>query len=179
VRDFDTAKYVSDMVGAATVAYDDPFIQEQHKMQGMSILMQGAIDPAAMIQAAGHLKMAKEKSVTGLDLIAPDEVLGLAPDEQVAFVGDRSLRPLRAKKRHYYDREDFAGRYLPNPYHPPYDKIDVQHQGRKISCPVVSKPVPHDLAKLPQYQAGQMSFVDLSFDSGSSQLPWWKRLLNL
>jgi len=86
------------------------------------------------------------------------------------------LKPLRAKKRHYYDREDFAGRFLPNPYHPPSDKIDVRHNGRKISCPVVSKPVSPELAHLPQYQAGQMSVVELPFDSGGARLPWWKRI---
>jgi len=176
VRDLDTAKYVSEMCGTATVSYDDPFSQEQHAAQGTSILMQGVIEPAEMLQAMHHLKMAKEKSVAGLDLIAPDEVLGLAPDEQVAFVGDRSLKPLRAKKRHYYDREDFAGRFLPNPYHPPSDKIDVRHKGKVVSCPVVSKPVPFELAHLPQYQQGQMSVVELPFGSGETRRPLWKRI---
>ncbi|MFA6016282.1 MAG: type IV secretory system conjugative DNA transfer family protein [Gallionellaceae bacterium] len=176
VRDLDTAKYVSEMCGAATVFYDDPFVQEQHNTQGMGILLQGAHDPAAMLQATYHFQMAEEKSIARRDLITPDEVLGLPPDEQVAFVGDRSLRPLRAKKRHYYDREDFAGRFLPNPYHKPYDKIDVRHKGKVVSCPVVSKPVPHDLAHLPQYQQGQMSVVELPSGSGETRRPWWKRI---
>lgn len=179
VRDFETARMVSDMVGQATVFYDDPERQEQHKMQAATILTQTIPnhDLGALTQAAHNIKMSKEKSIARRDLITPDEVLGLSPDEQIAFVGDRSLDPIRAKRRHYYERVDLAGRYLPNPLHSPYDRLFVTHGRGSGLFPVVSAAVSDDLAALPQYQQGKTSSVKLPFSLPSPSRPLWKRIL--
>jgi type IV secretion system protein VirD4 len=177
VRDFETARMVSDMVGQATVFYDDPIQQENYKMQGLGAVLRGATDPVDLIHAAHNIKMSQEKSIARRDLIAPDEVLGLPPNEQIAFIGDLSLATVRAKRRHYYERADLAGRYLPNPFHPPYDQVAVKRKERVISAPVVSSAVSNDLAGLPQYQAGQMSFVDLPLALGRPRLSFLKRLI--
>jgi type IV secretion system protein VirD4 len=177
VRDLETAQVLSSMCGQTTVFYDDPFVQNQYKAQAMSALAQSVFNPMAAVQAAQSMDMAKEKSVAGQYLIAPDQVLGLPPDEQIAFVGDQALPPIRAKRRYYYERADLAGQYLPNPFHPPYDQIRVQHKRGSGVFPVVSSSVPDNLAALPQYQQGKTSRVALPFYLPSSPRPLWRRLL--
>lgn len=177
IRDIETARIVSEMVGQTTVFYDDPIQQENYKMQGLGAVMRGATDPVDLIHAAHNIKMSQEKSIARRDLIAPDEVLGLPPNEQIAFIGDISLAPVRAKRRHYYERADLAGRYLPNPFHSPYDKTLVTHKGGSGVFPVLSSSVSDDLAALPQYQLGKTSRIALPFYLPSSPRPLWRRLL--
>lgn len=178
VRDPETMQVISLMCGQKTVFYDDPRQQLQNQIQAMSALSGDRPDIAQWMQAMGQIELGKTQSIAGRALIMPDEVLGLPPDEQIAFVGDRALSPIRARRRHYYERADFAGRYLPNPLHPPYDQIFVTHKGGSGLFPVVSSSVPDDLAALPQYQQGKMSRVKLPFSlPSSSPRPLWRRLL--
>jgi type IV secretion system protein VirD4 len=178
VRDLETARVLSEMVGQATIFYDDPERQEQHKMQAATILTQTIPnhDLGAITQAAIHVKMAKQPSIAGRALITADEVLKLPPNEQIAFIGDQALSPIRAKRRHYYERADLAGRYLPNPFHPPYDQTFVTHGRGSDLFPVVSAAVSDDLAALPQYQQGKMSSIKLPFSLPAPSRPFWKRL---
>jgi len=177
VRDLETAQVLSSMCGQTTVFYDDPRQQKQTRAQAVSALSGDRPDIGQWMQAKLYIELSNEQSIGGRALITPDEILGLPPDEQIAFIGDQALSPIRAKRRHYYERADLAGRYLPNPLHPPYDQIFVTHKGGSGVFPVVSSSVPDDLAALPQYQQGKMSRVKLPFSLPSSPRPLWRRLL--
>lgn len=177
VQDYDTARIVSEMCGQTTVFYDDPFVQLQHKAQGLAGLLNPQPSPALVLQAAQHLKMAQEQSIARRELIMPDEILRLPGDHQIAFIGDHALPPLNARKRPYFLREALAGLFLPNPFHGPYDRVSVLYRGKAVSCPVRTSPAPDHLAALPQYQAGHVSTIDLPMGSDPVRLPFWKRLL--
>ena len=87
VNDPDTARYVSDMCGTATVE------TETRTSQG-ELLNRGQ---------------------TARPLITPDEVLSLPSDQQICFIAGE--RPLLARKRPYWKRPELRGRYQRNPYH--------------------------------------------------------------
>ena len=161
VRDIDTARVVSEMVGESTVFYDDPVQKDHHRTQGTAHLLQGAGDAAAVMQAMHHFRAASEKSIAGRDLINTAEVLQMEETDQIAFVGGVGCPPILAKKRPYFSRTDLAGRFLPNPHHSPTDKVKVATRWREAEKRVVSSPVPKNLESFPQYKRGFYSRIDL------------------
>jgi type IV secretion system protein VirD4 len=58
-------------------------------------------------------------------LMTPEEILSLPEDRQILFISGLNLRPLLAEKYPYFTRPEMAGKYLPNPYHPPLDSVSV------------------------------------------------------
>jgi type IV secretion system protein VirD4 len=162
VGHYDTARLVSDMLGVETAFYDDPLYQTPHQHQAMNALLYGGMTTQALLTAAGHIALSGMKSTTQRPLMHPDEVLRLGPDQQVCFVSGKtpSLKPVLAGRRPYYTRPDFAGAYLPNPNHPPFDRVKVASRfGWSWTWKVWSHEVLPHLAGLPQYQQGMMSYA--------------------
>ena len=48
---------------------------------------------------------------------------------------------------------------MPNPQHPPMDRVRVQGRFGSKWLPVITERVPERFAHLPQYRSGQWSFV--------------------
>lgn len=162
VGHYDTARLVSNMLGVQTVFYDDPLYQTPHQHQAMNALLHGGMTTQAILTAAGHIAQSGMKSTTQRPLMHPDEVLRLGPNQQVCFVSGKtpSLNPVLAGRRPYYARPEFAGAYLPNPNHPPFDRVKVASRfGWSWTWKVWSHEVPAHWAGLPQYQQGMMSYA--------------------
>lgn len=109
---------------------------------------------AAAREFAHASRGANRKRHVRRPLITPSEVLGLPEDEQIAFVSGRNLPPIRAKKYPYYSRRELAGRYLPNPYHPPLDRISVPGRFGSKTLRVYERAVPEKYRHFPQYASG-------------------------
>lgn len=157
VRDYETARLISEMIGEATFAYDDAEAQararEVRQAQAQSVLF-GA-DPMDVAREFGHAsRAAKRPSHVRRPLITPSEVLALSEDEQIVFISGRNLPPVKAKKYPYYTRRELAGRYLPNPYHPPLDRVRIQGRLRAKELRVYQRDVPHKYRDFPQYASG-------------------------
>lgn len=157
VRDYETARLISNMIGEATFAYDDEEAQanarKARQAQAQSVLF-GADPMAAAREFAHASRGANRKRHVRRPLITPSEVLGLPEDEQIAFVSGRNLPPIRAKKYPYYSRRELAGRYLPNPYHPPLDRISVPGRFGSKTLRVYERAVPEKYRHFPQYASG-------------------------
>lgn len=162
VRDYQTAKLVSDMLGHETLHYDDVLHQamaQQRKMHAIRALMSGG-DPFFAGFDAGHFAQAAEhRTQMPRALLTPDEILRLPEDRQVLFISGIDCPPLLARKLPYYARPKLTGAYLPNPYHPPYDRVAVAGGFRGRTLKVISEKVPARLSHWPQYQRGWRSFV--------------------
>ena len=87
VNDPDTAKYVSDMCGTATVE------TETRTSNGQLV----------------------NRGQTARPLATPDEVLAMRDDHQIGFIAGE--RPILARKRPYWKRPELRGLYTRNPYH--------------------------------------------------------------
>lgn len=93
-------------------------------------------------------------------LMMPEEVLALPEDRQILFISGKNLKPVFAEKHPYYTRSDFAGRFLPNPFHPPHDSVAVPSRWGQRRARVITEKVPQQFADYPQYASGTWSYVE-------------------
>ncbi len=164
VRDFETAELISKMLGMETLEYVDPLQRERAKhgkWQALTSFLMGS-DP---LQAARELKRYQNESEHRAKqtrrLMTPDEILAMPENRQIIFISGLNLRPIYAEKYPYFDRVEMAGRYLPNPYHPPVDRVRVVTADGPNIRRIIIEPVPPEAAsQFPQYREGHWSFVD-------------------
>lgn len=96
--------------------------------------------------------------IKGRPLRTPDELLGMPHDRQVIYT-DGLSHPLWAERHAYYDQPSMAGRYHPNPHHPPLDRVRVRTPHGTAWRPVIVEPVPRRFAHFPQYAGGLWSRI--------------------
>ncbi|CDO60035.1 Uncharacterized protein BN1012_Phect1821 [Candidatus Phaeomarinobacter ectocarpi] len=163
VRDYETAKLVSDMLGSETLSYDGFEYQQAAKREKWQAAKQALFgdDPLAQGYDLGHYaKNAEHQTKQARQLQMPDEILRLPEDQQILFISGLNLNPILGNKFPYYSRRENAGRYLPNPYHPPRDRMQVVTRfGRKWAA-VLDQPVPAKWRAFPQYQSGRALSVE-------------------
>lgn len=162
VRDYQTAQLVSSMLGQETLEYDDTLRQSQarqaKRQAAVSIL--GGSDPFAAAQNFRHHAFEEtHRTKQARALMTPDEILAMPEDRQICFVAGKSLGPILGHKYPYYARPEFAGRFLPNPFHPPLDRVSIPRKWGRGTAKVITEAVPHKFAHLPQYDAGSWSYV--------------------
>lgn len=163
VRDYETAELISKMLGVETLEYVDPLQRERAKHGKFQALL-GTLMGNDPFQSARDYKRFKTESEHRAKqtrrLMTPDEILAMPENRQIIFISGLNLRPIYAEKHAYYDRVDMAGKYLPNPYHPPVEYVRVMTaEGERLRC-IVDEPVPTAIAHYPQYKSGRWSFVD-------------------
>ena len=164
VRDYETAQLVSNMLGSETLYYDDVLRQEDVMRRKESIVrdvLLGNVDPIdAARDYKHHKRQAGYRAVQQRLLMTPDEVLSMPENRQVLFISGKDLKPVYAAKYPYFSRPEMAGYYLPNPYHPPVDRVAVATSRGTEWRRVISESVPDKLAGFPQYQSGTWSYVE-------------------
>ena len=161
LREIDSAKALSDMLGAQTLEYDETIKQRRAhlaRQQLFQSVLEGA-DPfmtglAMRQQAFEHSHRTKQRRL----LQTPDEVMNAKPGTQFIFADDIG-KPILASRAPYYDQRFMAGHYHPNPYHPPADKVRVKTSLSHAWRRVVIKDVPTRYADYPQYAHGKWSYI--------------------
>ena len=161
VRDLQTAQTVSKMLGDQTLEFDEEFKQSESRFarqKAVHALMNGADPQQVGMEIAHHTYQVNQKSKKQRQLMTPDEILNMPNNKQLIFV-DGVEHPIYADRRAYFEQRFMAGRYHPNPHHPPLDRVRVKtllgHAWRKVEC----KPVPSKFADYPQYRDGYWSTV--------------------
>lgn len=163
VRDFDTARLVSQMLGQQTFDYDDKLQQHAARTETARILhglMAGGDPLTAGIGLAHSTYAARYRSQQPRALMMPEELLGMPEDEQVVFISGLGLAPIRPSKRPYFTRPEMAGGYLPNPFHPPGDRVAVTDRRGQRWVRVIREEVPARHAHWPQYQSGEWAYPE-------------------
>lgn len=162
VRDIETAKRLSAMLGQQTLAYDESLLQNRAKHareQAVQALLNGD-DPVQTGLTLAHQSKASElRSKQQRFLRTPDEILNMSDKEQIIFA-DGLSSPILAQRRPYYEQRFMAGRFHPNPYHPPIDKVRVKALIGHCWCNVITAPVPAPYKSFPQYADGRWSYVE-------------------
>lgn len=161
VRDYPTAKTLSEMIGQETLHYEDGVrsARAAHaKRQAMVSIMEGG----DMLKAAAQIRNAETelslRSTQRRALRTPDEILRMDASKQFIFT-DAVANPIYADRRPYYEQRFMAGLYHPNPYYPPNDSVMVKSMWGKKRWRVVEEPVPEEFAHYPQYEGGTWSKV--------------------
>jgi type IV secretion system protein VirD4 len=161
VRDLETATTLSKMLGAQTLRYEDEMRSEQARHAREQAFRQ-LVDGGDPLDAHARLIHAERQEGTpalrARALMTSDEILNMPGGEQLLFV-DGVSAPIHAGRKPYFERRFMAGRYHPNPFHPPVDKVRVKtlfgHGWKKV----VREPVPGEFAHYPQYRDGVWSKV--------------------
>ncbi|WP_282077150.1 type IV secretory system conjugative DNA transfer family protein [Epibacterium ulvae] len=160
-RDIDEATRTSKMLGVQTLSYDNTLHQSEAKAQRSELvhgIMKGG-DPFELNARLSHLSGARiHQSKERRPLRTADEVLN-APDGDAFLFVDGLRYPAIIERRNYWQQRKWAGRYHPNPYHPPSDKVQVQTLFGARWRRVVRAPVPEKYAHLPQYRDGLWSYI--------------------
>ena len=161
MRDYETAKLVSNMLGQQTLEYDALLEQDaarRHRARVIAELMAGDNPVEAGMNYAQYDRAAKHKTKQARALMTPDELMTMPENQQVLFISGLGLKPILANKYPYYTRPEMAGAYLPNPYHGPQDRVPIAGQSQPAR--VIRERVPTKLAHWPQYQSGEWSYVE-------------------
>ncbi|MEP0961862.1 MAG: type IV secretory system conjugative DNA transfer family protein [Roseobacter sp.] len=160
-RDIDEATRLSKMLGVQTLSYDNHLHQSEATARRRELVhgMMNGNDPFELNARLGHLSGARvHQSKERRPLYTPDEVLNAPAGEAFMFV-DGVQYPIKVERRNYWQQRRWAGRYHPNPYHPPTDKVQVQTLLGKRWRQVVREAVPEKYAHLPQYRDGFWSYI--------------------
>lgn len=161
IRDIGSASALSRMMGVQTLEFDDEQSQAQARLakrQALQTLLNGG-DPLSAGFAYNHHREAEQRRTKQHRLLrTPDEVLNTPPDKAYVFV-DGLAHPVFADRKPYYDQRWMAGRFHPNPYHPPLDRVRVKLRFGQAMLPVVRERVPARFAHFPQYRDGYWSHV--------------------
>ena len=162
VRDYETARLVSDMLGGQTLEYDDTLQQEgarRRKWETIGRVMNGDDPFVAAYDYAHYRRSAGHRAKQARKLMTPEEILALPEDKAIHFIAGKSLKPVLAHKYPYFSRREMAGLYLPNPHHPPLDSVRIATRFGTRRAAVVTEPVPPELAGFPQHRDGTWSYV--------------------
>ncbi|MEJ8561566.1 type IV secretory system conjugative DNA transfer family protein [Yoonia sp. GPGPB17] len=162
VRDDVTAKMVSNLLGYQTLRYDDPLVQhraEREVLESVRSIFSGA-DP---FEAAGRMAQASYESthqhLVRRPIRTPDEVR-YGPENELFLFADGLSGGVIGTRTPYWEQRFMAGRFHPNPYHKPYDKVRVQTRWGQRWRKVITEPVPEVFAHYPQYASGQWSYIE-------------------
>ena len=161
-RDIEEARRISDMLGVQTLEFDHGLKQgeaQARKRDLMHGLMDGH-DPFALNAKLNQLQRAESfKSKERRALRTADEILA-SPEGQAILFADGVRYPILAQRKRYFETRMFAGRYHPNPFYPPSDKVQVMNWLGPRWRRVVREPVPKRFAHYPQYSDGFWSRIE-------------------
>ncbi|MEP4987399.1 MAG: type IV secretory system conjugative DNA transfer family protein [Paracoccaceae bacterium] len=162
-RDLPSATQLSRMLGVQTLEYDDPRQQAaaQHaKSQAAQAILSGNDPLRSALEYRHQNEAASRKTKQNRLLRTPDEIIMTPPDKGYAFV-DGLAHPVFFDRRPYYEKKWMNGRWFPNPYHPPVDRVRVKTFWGYRTHMVRDVPAPANLAHYPQYACGRMRKIDL------------------
>lgn len=162
VRDYETARLVSSMLGNETLEYDDTLQQEaarRKKRDALHQVMRGADPFEAGRDYAHFARNAENRTKQARSLMTPEEILDMPENRQILFISGKNLKPVYAAKHPYYTRREMAGLYLANPYHPPNDSVPIAGRFGERWTEIVTEAVPRKFASFPQYRDGIWSYV--------------------
>lgn len=163
VRDLDTARLASSMLGQKTLEYDAMLEQDAARTKVAHLINEvfAGGDPfAAGFGIAQYARAVKHRTKQPRAMMTPDETLNMPEDQQILLISGLGLPPVRANKRPYFTRPEMAGGYLPNPYHPPRDRVSIVGRWGRQWARVMTQSVPAHLAHWPQHQSGAWSFIE-------------------
>ena len=154
---------VSEMLGTQTLEYDDGLAQAAaHKRKvGSAMSMFSGGDPFEAYSEFKYQSLAEtHRTKQARPLMSPDEVLALPEGKQVLFISGKNLYPMLADKKPYFKRREFAGRFLPNPYHPPSDSLAIPRILGTRRVRIITETAPYPYSEFPQYRSGRWRYVE-------------------
>ena len=126
------------------------------RQAAMQVLQGGSLlEARAEIEHYNRAQQHKQKQAR--QVLTEDEVMNMPPDTAVMFLSGLVEGPVFARWINHFDRRDFAGKYLNNPWHG--DQVRIKTRFGSKMLPIIEERVPDQLAHLPQYRSGVWHYV--------------------
>ena len=159
-----TAKIVSQMSGKQNYTYLPKGKRNEaafKRSQALHKMMNGGDVVSTILEAAQQSRALDIPDSVARQVLNPDEVIRRESDKGLLFTAGFGLKPIETLQRHYFLDRHLVTKFLPNPQHPPFDKVMVPNRfGRMKPVRVISEKVPSELAHLPQYSGGYWSYIE-------------------
>jgi len=165
IRDPESAKRLADAIGKTTIYIDDPMAQadRRHKAdQALRHMLFEGMDPQKARRVYQHeLNQSQQQRQAGRYAIDPAELMRLK-NEVLILTPTLGLNPILAQKLlPYWQNYFMAGRYAPNPYFPPNDRVTIQRKRfGSATKRFIRKPVPKRFADIPNHVSGEIFYID-------------------
>ncbi|MEM1427942.1 MAG: type IV secretory system conjugative DNA transfer family protein [Pseudomonadota bacterium] len=162
LRDIESAQECSRMLGSQTLSYDDQLAQDraEHARANALTSLIASGDPIQASLALSQQAFEAEHQTKHQRMIRlPEEVMN-APSDRAYYIHEDVPFPIYLERQPYWEQRDLAGRYHPNPYHPPLDRVRVRTRWGMRWRNVITEPVPARYAHYPQYRSGMWSRVE-------------------
>lgn len=155
-RDPMTARILSEMLGNATIEYVDE-VRKERAMQSarkavFSAMMSGDDPFSAMLEARQLRAQTEVGERMARPLASLDEILNMGEGEQLLFISGVNCPAIKAQRRPYWQLREAAGHFMPNPYHPPMDRVQVMGRFGMQTRRVICEGAPDHIAALPQHR---------------------------
>lgn len=166
VRDYDTAKLVSDMLGNETLSYKDEAKRGEARRRRQEAAMRFMTDDDPFGPAfdfAEYNDAANSETKMQRPLMTPSEVLAMPEDRMISMVSGIGVPPIYHPRPRYDANRALAGYCLPNPHHGSQDRIYIPRPWWFFGGGwrnVVTERVPDHLAHFPQFQSGYGRYVE-------------------
>lgn len=161
-RDLTSAKTVSEVLGTETLHVDDPLTQTRAAFKREQLIagVLGGVDPFLLARQTAQVQYeARHKTKQRRFIRNADEVMRTAKNGMYILT-DNLPGPLYAQRIPYWRQRFMAGRFHPNPFHPPLDSVRVRTRWGMRRRQIINEPVPGQYAELPQYADGTWSYVE-------------------
>lgn len=161
--DWASAQDCARRLGTQTLTYDDPLAQQRAvhgRNQALQSLISGGDPLQAGLALAQHGFEEVHQTKQHRELRTGDEIMNMPPDRAYLFHEDVEF-PIELERGPYWFERKLAGRFHPNPYHPPIDSVHVRTFWGMRTRKVVIEPVPQRYAHYPQYRNGLWSRVKM------------------
>ena len=121
VRDYETARLVSDLLGQQTIEVENPTYsaRARHGRQQAinQLFFQGADPFQAGMDIAHWAREERHRDKIQRPLLTPDEVINLPENRALVFLSGKNVGPIMAGRIPYFKLPHIAKAFLPNPYH--------------------------------------------------------------
>lgn len=164
-RALQQASLVSQLIGTATLEYDD-FVEQERARQARreavsSIFLEGADPFSTMMGVAHQQRIATHRAKQARLVRTPDEVINEPQGRAFVFMPGVLEKPFHAVVPRYWHRRDLAGRYLGDPFHSPPGRVEIATFRGQAMRRIITEAAPAKYADWPQYRrSGQWSYVE-------------------
>ncbi len=159
-----TARIVSEMSGKQNYTYLPKGKRNEatyKRSQALHKMMNGGDVVSTMLEVSQQSRALDIPDSVARQVLNPDEVIRRESNKGLLFTSSFDLKPIETLQRHYFLDRHLVTKFLPNPQHPPFDKVMVPNRfGRMKPVRVISDKVPSELAHLPQYSGGYWSYIE-------------------
>ena len=163
VREHETARLISLMLGEETLEFDDRLQQEEARRKQWQAFWDyiAGGDPMRTVNDFNHFSAeSRHRKTMSRALMKPDEILRMPENQMISFISGLDLPPILANKYPYYTTRSLNGLWLPNPYHPPLDRVTLPGVFWSKTRRVITMRVPEELAHYPQYSNGLLCRIE-------------------